>query len=88
MKNAPFAYQSQTGEWSIFMMNVENVSLKTESQSYKSLTKLKLMKTFISFSDAKIAMLKILRGRISLLWGNKSLFIVFCTLSNYFCSIS
>lgn len=57
MKNAPFAYQSQTGEWSIFMMNVENVSLKTESQSYKSLTKLKLMKTFISFSDAKIAML-------------------------------
>lgn len=67
MKNAPFAYQSQTGEWSIFMMNVENVSLKTESQSYKSLTKLKLMKTFISFSDAKIVMLKILRGRISLL---------------------
>lgn len=67
MKNAPFAYQSQTGEWSIFIMNVENVSLKTESQSYKSLTKLKLMKTFISFSDAKIAMLKILRGRISLL---------------------
>lgn len=67
MKNAPFAYQSQTGEWSIFMMNVENVSLKTESQSYKSLTKLKLMKTFIYFSDAKIAMLKILRGRISLL---------------------
>lgn len=67
MKNAPFAYQSQTGEWSIFIMNVENVSLKTESQSYKSLTKLKLMKTFISFSDAKIVMLKILRGRISLL---------------------
>lgn len=67
MKNAPFAYQSQTGEWSIFIMNVENVSLKTESQSYKSLTELKLMKTFISFSDAKIAMLKILRGRISLL---------------------
>lgn len=67
MKNAPFAYQSQTGEWSIFMMNVENVSLKTESQSYKSLTKLKLMKTFIYFSDAKIVMLKILRGRISLL---------------------
>lgn len=28
MKNAPFAYQSQTGEWSIFIMNVENVSLK------------------------------------------------------------
>ena len=47
MKNTPFAYQSQTGEWSIFIMNVENVSLKTESQSYKSLTKLKLMKTFI-----------------------------------------
>lgn len=67
MKNAPFAYQSQTGEWSIFIMNVENVSLKTESQSYKSLTKLKLMKTFISFSDAKIVMLKISRGRISLL---------------------
>ena len=38
MKNAPFAYQSQTGKWSIFIMNVENVSLKTESQSYKSLT--------------------------------------------------
>ncbi len=38
MKNAPFAYQSQTGEWSIFIMNVENVSLKTESQSYKSLS--------------------------------------------------
>lgn len=60
MKNTPFAYQSQTGEWSIFIMNVENVSLKTESQSYKSLTKLKLMKTFISyflFLIAKIAML-------------------------------
>lgn len=28
MKNAPFAYQSQTGKWSIFIMNVENVSLK------------------------------------------------------------
>ena len=67
MKNAPFAYQSQTGEWSIFIMNVENDSLKTESQSYNSRTKLKHMKPFISFSDAKIAMLKILMGRRSLL---------------------
>lgn len=28
MKNAPFAYQSQTGEWSIFIMNVENIKGK------------------------------------------------------------
>ena len=54
MKNAPFAYQSQTGEWSIFIMNVENVSLKTESQSYKSLT---YENVYFLFLIAKIAML-------------------------------
>lgn len=76
MKNAPFAYQSQTGEWSIFIMNVENVSLKTESQSYKSLTKLKLMKTFISYflfliSDCKDSDVININGRKFVIKGNQ-----------------
>lgn len=55
MLHLPISHRRANGAF--FIMNVENVSLKTESQSYNSLTKLKLMKTFISFSDAKIAML-------------------------------
>lgn len=71
MKNAPFAYQSQTGEWSIFIMNVENVSLKTESQSYKSLTKLKLMKTFISYFYCKDSDVENINGRNFVIKGKQ-----------------
>lgn len=71
MKNAPFAYQSQTGEWSIFIMNVENVSLKTESQSYKSLTKLKLMKTFISYFYCKDSDVININGRKFVIKGDQ-----------------
>ena len=42
MKNAPFAYQSQTGEWSIFIMNVENYTFSYHKTNlYKRENKLK-----------------------------------------------